>query len=52
MMTSCDLSDQTKPWEGAYKVSGLLYAEFFNQGDMVSIVLDFPILTKGIFLTL
>eukprot|EP00795_Rhopilema_esculentum_P000239 gene239-9879_t len=33
-MTSCDLSDQTKPWEGAYKVSDLLYAEFFNQGDM------------------
>jgi len=34
MMTSCDLSDQTKPWEGAFKVSDLLYAEFFNQGDM------------------
>eukprot|EP00794_Sanderia_malayensis_P006925 gene6925-7703_t len=34
MMTSCDLSDQTKKWEGAYKVSDLLYAEFFNQGDM------------------
>ena len=36
MMTSCDLSDQTKPWEGAFRVSDLLYAEFFNQGDMVN----------------
>eukprot|EP00112_Aurelia_sp_Birch-Aquarium-sp1_P008515 Seg1940.2 transcript_id=Seg1940.2/GoldUCD/mRNA.D3Y31 product="cGMP-dependent 3' 5'-cyclic phosphodiesterase" protein_id=Seg1940.2/GoldUCD/D3Y31 len=34
MMTSCDLSDQTKPWKGAFRVSDLLYAEFFNQGDM------------------
>ena len=40
MMTSCDLSDQTKPWEGAFKVSDLLYAEFFNQGDMVIVVLS------------
>ena len=35
-MTTSDLSDQTKPWESAIKVSDLLYAEFFAQGDQVS----------------
>ena len=35
-MTTSDLSDQTKPWESAIKVSDLLYAEFFSQGDQVS----------------
>ena len=34
-MTTSDLSDQTKPWESAIKVSDLLYAEFFSQGDQV-----------------
>ena len=38
MMTTSDLSDQTKSWESAVKVSDLLYAEFFNQGDMVCII--------------
>lgn len=33
MMTTSDLSDQTKPWESARIVADLLYAEFFAQGD-------------------
>ncbi|XP_066923302.1 cGMP-dependent 3',5'-cyclic phosphodiesterase-like [Clytia hemisphaerica] len=33
-MTTSDLSDQTKPWESAVKVSDLLYQEFFSQGEM------------------
>jgi cGMP-dependent 3',5'-cyclic phosphodiesterase len=32
-MTTADLSDQTKPWESAIKVSDMLYEEFFAQGD-------------------
>ena len=51
-MTTSDLSDQTKPWESAVKVSDLLYQEFFSQGEMVSnslsytIDIDYPIVSK------
>ncbi|KAL4230916.1 cGMP-dependent 3' [Mactra antiquata] len=34
LMTSCDLSDQTRPWDNTKKVAALIYKEFFSQGDM------------------
>ncbi|XP_060591220.1 cGMP-dependent 3',5'-cyclic phosphodiesterase-like [Ruditapes philippinarum] len=34
LMTSCDLSDQTRPWENTKRVAALIYKEFFSQGDM------------------
>ncbi len=34
-MTSCDLAGSTcKEWEWSKKVSDLIYAEFFTQGDL------------------
>ncbi|XP_052278028.1 cGMP-dependent 3',5'-cyclic phosphodiesterase-like isoform X1 [Dreissena polymorpha] len=34
MMTACDLSDQTRPWDNTKRVAALIYKEFFSQGDM------------------
>lgn len=34
LMTSADLSDQTKDWSNAMKTSKLVYSEFFTQGDL------------------
>ncbi|KAH8871162.1 cGMP-dependent 3',5'-cyclic phosphodiesterase [Schistosoma japonicum] len=34
LMTSADLSDQTKPWNNTVYVAKLIYEEFFQQGDM------------------
>uniref|UniRef100_A0A673YLT0 Phosphodiesterase n=1 Tax=Salmo trutta TaxID=8032 RepID=A0A673YLT0_SALTR len=34
IMTSCDLSDQTKDWKTTWKIAGLIYKEFFSQGDL------------------
>ncbi|XP_063714234.1 cGMP-dependent 3',5'-cyclic phosphodiesterase-like isoform X2 [Symsagittifera roscoffensis] len=34
IMTSCDLSDQTKDWNNLIEVAESLYEEFFNQGDL------------------
>uniref|UniRef100_A0AAY4AY84 Phosphodiesterase n=1 Tax=Denticeps clupeoides TaxID=299321 RepID=A0AAY4AY84_9TELE len=33
LMSSCDLSDQTKDWRNTCKVAELIYREFFSQGD-------------------
>ncbi|ELU14020.1 hypothetical protein CAPTEDRAFT_109907, partial [Capitella teleta] len=34
LMTSCDLSDQTKNWTNSKKIAELIYQEFFSQGDL------------------
>ena len=34
MMTACDVSAITKPWEVQRKVAELVSSEFFEQGDM------------------
>ncbi|XP_066287139.1 cGMP-dependent 3',5'-cyclic phosphodiesterase-like isoform X2 [Branchiostoma lanceolatum] len=34
LMTSCDLSDQTKGWGTTKKIAELIYQEFFRQGDL------------------
>ncbi|XP_041357017.1 cGMP-dependent 3',5'-cyclic phosphodiesterase-like isoform X4 [Gigantopelta aegis] len=34
LMTSCDLSDQTKNWDNTKHIASLVYQEFFSQGDM------------------
>ncbi|KAJ8347833.1 hypothetical protein SKAU_G00264220 [Synaphobranchus kaupii] len=34
LMTSCDLSDQTKDWKTTRKIAELIYKEFFSQGDL------------------
>ena len=34
LMTSCDLSSTCKEWEWAKRISDLIYAEFFTQGDL------------------
>ncbi|NXR23570.1 PDE2A phosphodiesterase, partial [Cinclus mexicanus] len=34
LMTSCDLSDQTKGWKTTRKIAELIYKEFFSQGDL------------------
>ncbi|XP_069828011.1 cGMP-dependent 3',5'-cyclic phosphodiesterase isoform X1 [Dendropsophus ebraccatus] len=34
LMTSCDLSDQTKGWKTTKKIAELIYKEFFSQGDL------------------
>jgi len=34
MMTSCDLSDQTKGWKNTKLIAKLIYQEFFSQGDL------------------
>lgn len=34
LMTSCDLSDQTRPWNNTKRVAALIYKEFFSQGDL------------------
>lgn len=34
MITSCDLSDQVKPWPTTQHVADLVYSEFFAQGDL------------------
>ena len=34
LMTSADLSDQTKNWKNTRKVAQLIYNEFFQQGDL------------------
>uniref|UniRef100_A0A8C5GC91 Phosphodiesterase n=1 Tax=Gouania willdenowi TaxID=441366 RepID=A0A8C5GC91_GOUWI len=34
LMTSCDLSDQTKNWKTTRKIAELIYKEFFSQGDL------------------
>nr|CAH8853668.1 unnamed protein product [Trichobilharzia regenti] len=34
LMTSADLSDQTKSWSNTVYVAKLIYEEFFHQGDM------------------
>ncbi|XP_004383594.1 rod cGMP-specific 3',5'-cyclic phosphodiesterase subunit beta [Trichechus manatus latirostris] len=40
MMTACDLSAITKPWEIQSKVALLVAAEFWEQGDLERTVLD------------
>ncbi|XP_077858928.1 rod cGMP-specific 3',5'-cyclic phosphodiesterase subunit beta isoform X3 [Macaca mulatta] len=40
MMTACDLSAITKPWEVQSKVALLVAAEFWEQGDLERTVLD------------
>lgn len=32
LVTSCDLSDQTKDWKATKQVAELIYKEFFSQG--------------------
>ena len=34
MMTACDVSAITKPWEVQRRVAELVASEFFEQGDM------------------
>uniref|UniRef100_A0A8C4NAS4 Phosphodiesterase n=2 Tax=Eptatretus burgeri TaxID=7764 RepID=A0A8C4NAS4_EPTBU len=34
LMTSSDLSDQTKGWKTTRKIAELIYKEFFSQGDL------------------
>ncbi|XP_022644193.1 cGMP-dependent 3',5'-cyclic phosphodiesterase-like isoform X3 [Varroa destructor] len=34
LVTSCDLSDQTKDWKATKQVAELIYKEFFSQGDL------------------
>uniref|UniRef100_A0A1Q3FUB5 Phosphodiesterase n=2 Tax=Culex tarsalis TaxID=7177 RepID=A0A1Q3FUB5_CULTA len=34
MITCCDLSDQIKSWKTVQHVAHLVYAEFFNEGDL------------------
>ncbi|XP_076330404.1 cGMP-dependent 3',5'-cyclic phosphodiesterase-like isoform X2 [Tachypleus tridentatus] len=34
LITSCDLSDQTKDWMSSKKIAELVYKEFFSQGDL------------------
>lgn len=34
LMTSCDLSDQTKTWAHSKKIAEMIYREFFKQGDL------------------
>ncbi|XP_022238253.1 cGMP-dependent 3',5'-cyclic phosphodiesterase-like [Limulus polyphemus] len=34
LVTSCDLSDQTKDWMSSKKIAELVYKEFFCQGDL------------------
>ncbi|XP_076333643.1 cGMP-dependent 3',5'-cyclic phosphodiesterase-like isoform X2 [Tachypleus tridentatus] len=34
LVTSCDLSDQTKDWKSSKKIAELVYSEFFCQGDL------------------
>lgn len=34
LMTSCDISDQTKDWRSTRKIADLVYKEFFSQGDL------------------
>ncbi|XP_046854037.1 cGMP-dependent 3',5'-cyclic phosphodiesterase-like isoform X2 [Xenia sp. Carnegie-2017] len=34
MMTSCDLSDQVKPFDSASTAADLVYSEYFSQGDL------------------
>lgn len=34
LMTSSDLSDQTKDWEVSRQIAELIYEEFFSQGDL------------------
>ncbi|XP_067084872.1 cGMP-dependent 3',5'-cyclic phosphodiesterase-like isoform X2 [Osmerus mordax] len=43
MMTSCDLSDQTKDWKTTWKIAGLIYKEFFSQGDLEKAMGNLPI---------
>ncbi|XP_046885785.1 cone cGMP-specific 3',5'-cyclic phosphodiesterase subunit alpha'-like [Hypomesus transpacificus] len=40
MMTACDLSAITKPWEVQSKVALMVAAEFWEQGDLERTVLD------------
>uniref|UniRef100_A0A673G576 PDEase domain-containing protein n=1 Tax=Sinocyclocheilus rhinocerous TaxID=307959 RepID=A0A673G576_9TELE len=40
MMTGCDLSAITKPWEVQSKVALMVAAEFWEQGDLERTVLD------------
>ncbi|XP_015424415.1 PREDICTED: rod cGMP-specific 3',5'-cyclic phosphodiesterase subunit beta [Myotis davidii] len=40
MMTACDLSAITKPWEVQSKVALLVAAEFWEQGDLERTILD------------
>ncbi|GFS71894.1 cGMP-dependent 3',5'-cyclic phosphodiesterase [Nephila pilipes] len=34
IVTSCDLSDQTKTWSNTKEIAKLIYREFFSQGDL------------------
>lgn len=34
LVTSCDLSDQTKDWNNTKEIAKLIYREFFTQGDL------------------
>ncbi|XP_035232407.1 cGMP-dependent 3',5'-cyclic phosphodiesterase-like, partial [Stegodyphus dumicola] len=34
IVTSCDLSDQTKDWTNTKEIAKLIYREFFSQGDL------------------
>ncbi|XP_054706189.1 cGMP-dependent 3',5'-cyclic phosphodiesterase-like [Uloborus diversus] len=34
MVTSCDLSDQTKDWKNTKEIAKMIYKEFFTQGDL------------------
>lgn len=39
LMSSSDLSDQTKDWKTNRRVAELIYREFFSQGDRVSVLI-------------
>ncbi len=40
MMTACDVSAITKPWEVQRKVAELVASEFFEQGDLEKMQLN------------
>ncbi|KAJ8267001.1 hypothetical protein GJAV_G00137090 [Gymnothorax javanicus] len=42
LMTSCDLSDQTKDWKTTRKIAELIYKEFFSQGDLEKAMGNLP----------
>ncbi|XP_046549906.1 LOW QUALITY PROTEIN: cGMP-dependent 3',5'-cyclic phosphodiesterase-like [Haliotis rubra] len=43
LMTSCDLSDQTKDWNNTKHIAAQVYQEFFSQGDLEKAVGKDPI---------
>jgi hypothetical protein len=40
MMTACDVSAISKPWEVQHKVAKLVADEFFDQGDLEKLQLN------------